>query len=208
MKARLPVVATLTLFMLAGTACSVGLESDEEIASYGLGYGFATDLLMQTQGLELDLDALLAGVRAGFEGAESEVSEDRLRAAIGALGERQMAQQRQLQREQAVEARAQGAAFLAENADARWCRGDAIRPPVRDPVVDRRGPVTRPRGQGPRSLPWHPDRRRGLRQFRSAWRTCRVPSGFGHCRLDRGGAADVRGRPVQVLRSAGSGLRR
>jgi FKBP-type peptidyl-prolyl cis-trans isomerase FklB len=116
MKARLPVVAALTLFMLAGTACSVALESDEEVASYGLGYGFAANLLVQTQGLELDLDALLAGVRAGFEGAESEVPEDRLRAAIGALGERQMSQQQQLQREQAAETRAQGAAFLAENA--------------------------------------------------------------------------------------------
>ncbi|AGA34680.1 FKBP-type peptidyl-prolyl cis-trans isomerase [Thioalkalivibrio nitratireducens DSM 14787] len=118
MKATLRFAATAAVLILTATACSAGqLETDEEIASYGLGYGFATNLLMQTEGLELDLDALLAGVRAGFEGAESEVSQERLDAAIEVLGERQMAQQRQLEREQAESARDEGRAFLAENAE-------------------------------------------------------------------------------------------
>ncbi len=114
MKARWSLIAAAIL-TVTGAACAVELETDEQLAAYGLGHSFATNLLTQTQGLELDLDALLEGVRAGFEGEESEVSRSRLNAAIENLSEIQMANQRQVQREQEERSRAAGEEFLSEN---------------------------------------------------------------------------------------------
>lgn len=115
MKARLSLVAAIALTW-TGAACAVELESDEQIAAYGLGHSFASNLLTQTQGLDLDLDALLEGVRAGFEGEESEVPRSRLNAAIENLSEIQTANQRQMQREQAERTKSEGLEFLNENA--------------------------------------------------------------------------------------------
>ncbi len=117
MKARLSLMAVAITLTLTGGACAVELESDEQLAAYGLGHSFATNLLTQTQGLDLDLDALLEGVRAGFEGEESAVSRSRLNAAIENLSEIQTANQRQMQLEQAERARAEGEKFLGENAE-------------------------------------------------------------------------------------------
>lgn len=117
MKARLSLMAVAITLTLTGAACAVELESDEQLAAYGLGHSFATNLLTQTQGLDLDLDALLEGVRAGFEGEESAVSRSRLNTAIENLSEIQTANQRQMQLEQAERARAEGENFLGENAE-------------------------------------------------------------------------------------------
>lgn len=106
-------VAGVAAVMMIGTTWAADLDSDEQAASYGIGYGFASNLLQQTQGLDLDIEALLAGVQAGFEGSESEVSNERINAAIEALQEKQMAAQQDLQQR----SRAEGIAFLADNAE-------------------------------------------------------------------------------------------
>lgn len=105
--------AGVAAVMMIGTTWAADLDSDEQVASYGIGYGFAANLLQQTQGLDLDIEALLAGVQAGFEGAESEVGNERINAAIEALQAKQMAAQQETQQR----SRAEGIAFLEENAE-------------------------------------------------------------------------------------------
>lgn len=105
---------------LAGSALAADLETDEQVASYGIGYGFATNLKQQTQGLDLDVDALVAGLRAAMSGEESELSNERINAAIQKLQEQQMAAQQAQQAEaqaKVEETKAAGAEFLAENAE-------------------------------------------------------------------------------------------
>lgn len=105
---------------LAGSALAADLETDEQVASYGIGYGFATNLKQQTQGLDLDVDALVAGLRAAMSGEESELSNERINAAIQKLQEQQMAAQQAEQAEaqaKVEETKAAGAEFLAENAE-------------------------------------------------------------------------------------------
>ncbi|MHA7879195.1 MAG: FKBP-type peptidyl-prolyl cis-trans isomerase [Saccharospirillum sp.] len=113
MTVKQGMVAGVAAAMMFGSAWAAALETDEQVASYGIGYGFAANLLQQTQGLELDLEALLAGVQAGFDGTESEISNERINAAIQALQEQQMAAQQEAQ----AASRAEGIAFLAENAE-------------------------------------------------------------------------------------------
>lgn len=86
-------LASATALVLAAPTLAEELETDEQIASYGIGYGFASNLLQQTQGVELDTDALEAGLRAGMAGEESELSEEDINAAIQALQQQLQAAQ-------------------------------------------------------------------------------------------------------------------
>lgn len=112
MTLKLGMVAGVAAVMMMGSSLAADLDTDEQVASYGIGYGFAANLLQQTQGLDLDIEALLAGVQAGFEGGESEVSNERINAAIEALQQKQMVAQQEAQQR----SRADGIAFLEENA--------------------------------------------------------------------------------------------
>lgn len=113
MTLRQGMAAGVAAAMMIGTTWAADLESDEQVASYGIGYGFASNLLQQTQGLDLDIEALLAGVQAGFEGSDSELDNERINAAIEALQQKQMAAQAENQQR----SRAEGIAFLEENAE-------------------------------------------------------------------------------------------
>jgi FKBP-type peptidyl-prolyl cis-trans isomerase len=103
----------------AGTLMAEDLTTDEQKASYGIGYGFASNLMQQTQGLELDADALIAGVQAAMSGSETALGQAEINAAIEALQEKQqaaMAEQQSQQQGQAAQNKAAGEALLAENA--------------------------------------------------------------------------------------------
>lgn len=78
---------------LAAPVMAVDLDTDEAAASYGIGYGFANGLVQQTQGVELDFDALEAGLRAAMAGEKSELSNTAINAAIQALQQQLQAQQ-------------------------------------------------------------------------------------------------------------------
>lgn len=92
------------------------LETDESIASYGIGYGYVMNLLEQTRGLELDSAAFVQGAIDAFEGSDIAVTDAQVQAAIEALQAKQMAEMEALQAEQAGVAKQAGEAFLAENA--------------------------------------------------------------------------------------------
>lgn len=116
-KSLMAGAATLAL---SGFVLAEDFETDESVASYGIGYGFASNLLQQTQGLELDVDALAAGLRAAMEGEDSELSDEQINAAIQSLQEQQqaaMAEQQEAQQADVEATRAEGQAFLADNVE-------------------------------------------------------------------------------------------
>lgn len=103
-----------------GSVMAEELNTDEQKASYGIGFGFASNLMQQTQGLELDTDALIAGIEAAMSGSETALSQADINAAIQALQEKQQAAMAELQAEQQgqiAENKAAGEAFLADNAE-------------------------------------------------------------------------------------------
>lgn len=85
--------AAMAALVLAGPALAEDLDTDEAVASYGIGYGFANSLLQQTEGVTLDADAMEAGLRAAMAGEESELSNADINAAIQALQQQLQAQQ-------------------------------------------------------------------------------------------------------------------
>lgn len=117
---RKHLMAGVAVLALSGTALAADLDTDEAAAAYGIGYGFASNLLQQTQGLELDIDALVAGVQAAMEGEDSELTDEQINTAVQALQQKQQAAMAELQAEQQAEmevTKAEGAEFLAKNAE-------------------------------------------------------------------------------------------
>ena len=106
--------------LLLATACGpsqsggpVALESDDAKVSYSIGYQIGGDF--KRQGIPLEADALLAGVRDASGGAEAKLSEEERRATLAALQTR-MQQAAQAGREAEAEKNLAAAkAFLAEN---------------------------------------------------------------------------------------------
>lgn len=95
-------------------------------ASYGFGRQFGENF--EQEGIELDIDQFIAGLKDGFEGKESKISEDDLQAAMQAFQEQIAKKQRELaakRREEAMAAakelgeknKAEGEAFLKANAE-------------------------------------------------------------------------------------------
>lgn len=94
----------------------VQLDTDEQKASYGIGYGFASNLKQQTEGLELSTDALVKGIMDAMTEGDRALTDEEIQAAISALQAKQIAAQQAKAEEAAATARAEGEAFLAENA--------------------------------------------------------------------------------------------
>lgn len=94
----------------------VALDTDEQKASYGIGYGFASNLMGQTAGIELSPEALVQGVLDAFEENDMAVTEADVQAAITALQQKQIEMQAAEAEAQSQAAREAGEAFLAENA--------------------------------------------------------------------------------------------
>lgn len=105
-----------TVVAAASFSHAAELNSDESIASYGIGYGYVLNLLEQTQGLNLDSAAFVQGALDAFQGNDVSVTDAQVSAAIEALQAKQMAAMEAIQAEQAVAAKQAGEAFLAENA--------------------------------------------------------------------------------------------
>ena len=104
--------AILILAVSVLAAGAVSAEGDDETlnkASYGVGYQAGMNFAQQ--GVDLDMDELIQGVRDGMTGAELRYSPEELQVAMGAL-------QSMVQRQReavAAEAASSGEAYLAEN---------------------------------------------------------------------------------------------
>lgn len=87
------------------------LDSDEQKASYAIGYRFVENAVLGQFGDILDREAFLAGVQDVLNEADARVSNEEAQIAMNALQEAQNARLA----EQAVAGKAEGEAYLAEN---------------------------------------------------------------------------------------------
>lgn len=89
----------------------LNLSTDETRVSYGIGRQLG-DQLRENPPPGISLDAVIAGIRDAFAGAESQVSAEHLNASFAVIRERMQAEAQR----KAEAAAGEGKAFLAENA--------------------------------------------------------------------------------------------
>lgn len=92
------------------TSSEVALDSDYQKLSYGLGLNIGGGIVQQGVP-ELNIDALLAGIRESVAGQEPRLSQEELTAAIARVQELEKGKQQQL----ALENLELGEAFLKDN---------------------------------------------------------------------------------------------
>lgn len=97
----------------AATDDAVVLDSNEQKASYAIGYRFVENAVLGQFGDILDREAFLAGVKDVLDEADPKVSNEDAQVAMTELQEAQNAQLAQ----QAIAGKAEGEAFLAENGE-------------------------------------------------------------------------------------------
>ena len=115
-------LSLIILLALAAPACSnggatgdVGVpESLEERASYAIGFSAGQQL--GSQGAEIDVDQLVAGLRAAFAGEEGLMTEQELQSTMMEFQQQMMADENERLASAGADNKAAGDAFLAENA--------------------------------------------------------------------------------------------
>lgn len=75
------------------TAATVALETLDQKVSYGIGRNIGNDISGDTN-IDVDADALIAGLRDAITGADSRMTDDEIRTAFGEIRERAQAAQR------------------------------------------------------------------------------------------------------------------
>ena len=95
------------------SAATPELKTQQDKASYGIGVTIAQDL--KGQGIELNVDALVQGMRDVFAGGKLLLIEDEITAALSALQTELIQKQAQAKAKAAEENKKAGDAFLAEN---------------------------------------------------------------------------------------------
>jgi FKBP-type peptidyl-prolyl cis-trans isomerase FklB len=109
-------VAFLSVVCLAGE--TPALKDGKEKISYSVGYQIGGDF--KRQGVELDTDLLVKGIRDAAGGAEPRVPPQEMRKTLVDLKRKVEADERRRRREQAGKHRAEGEAFLAANGKKEW----------------------------------------------------------------------------------------
>lgn len=109
-------VAALAACGQQDKAGDVALESDVQQASYAIGYRTGEQMYGNTE--DLDLDAFLAGLRAGAKGeTDLPLAAEEMDEAIIAYQQRKMSERESSMRERGSANAAAGEAFRAENAE-------------------------------------------------------------------------------------------
>jgi len=108
--------AILVVAFLSGV-CRAGetpaLKDGKEKISYSLGYQIGGDF--KRQGIELDTDLVVKGIRDATVGTEPRISPQEMRKTMVDLKQKVEADQRKQWKEKAAQSRAEGEAFLAAN---------------------------------------------------------------------------------------------
>lgn len=85
-----------------------------ERASYAIGLNMGKN--MEAQGVDIDVDAMVRGLRDGVSGAQPALTDEELQAAINEFQQQWIAQQEEMMAKALEENRAAGDAFRQENA--------------------------------------------------------------------------------------------
>jgi len=108
--------AILVVAFLSGV-CRAGetpaLKDGKEKISYSIGYQIGGDF--KRQGLDLDPDLVVKGIKDAEGGAEPRISAQEMRKTLVDLKKKVEADERKRRKEQAAKSRAEGEAFLAAN---------------------------------------------------------------------------------------------
>lgn len=99
---------------VAGPAAAVDMEDEAQKTSYALGADIGNKF--NSQEIEVDLDAMIAGLRDGY-GGEMKMSEEDIATTLRAFGAAQREAQMARRASQGEANEAEGAAFLATNAE-------------------------------------------------------------------------------------------
>jgi FKBP-type peptidyl-prolyl cis-trans isomerase FklB len=118
---KLGLSALAAVVLLSGATCSSSGKSatakaggqDIEKESYGLGYQFGRNIASQP--VQLDVEAIIAGLRQAMAGKSPKYDEKEIQVAVETLKEKIKTAQEAKLREQSAKAEKDGAAFLAEN---------------------------------------------------------------------------------------------
>jgi FKBP-type peptidyl-prolyl cis-trans isomerase FklB len=97
-------------------APAAGGPNDSPVASYGIGMNIGRG--MRADGMQIQIDAFIQGLRDGLEGAQPKYPEGQLRAAFDALRQQMQAKQEQLAATVGDKNKREGEAFLANNKAA------------------------------------------------------------------------------------------
>jgi FKBP-type peptidyl-prolyl cis-trans isomerase FklB len=81
--------------------------------SYGIGMNIGRS--MRSDGMQLDVESLVQGLRDGLQGAQSKYPEDQIRAALETLQRDMQSKQQQQEQTMADANKREGEAFLANN---------------------------------------------------------------------------------------------
>ena len=121
---RTTIKAVMLLFSLTNIGSIMALDMDSEAQKLSYMFGLDIGRSILQQGGEIDLEVLIEAVRIGYEGGESEMTEEQITEVRNAFMQRRQAviqeQQAALQAASAgemAENKVQGQAFLAENRD-------------------------------------------------------------------------------------------
>lgn len=114
MKRVLAAILTVGLYSaVCFGADKPALKDTKDKESYSLGYQFGQS--MKAQGVDIDLEVYVSGIRDAVTGAKPQLSQDEIRATVVEL-QKKLAAARQKQIKQAADKNlAEGKAFLEEN---------------------------------------------------------------------------------------------
>lgn len=114
-----PMFLTVVLLSLVLVASLVRAEEDLDFSdettrlSYSLGYRIGGGF--KRQGMEMDPEAAVQGVRDALTAAEPQMSEEEMTATLAEFKRKTIAEARSKQKEQAEKTRREGLAFLEQN---------------------------------------------------------------------------------------------
>ena len=105
-------ISLACLFAVPGAAMAEP-QSLQQKASYSVGINFAKSL--KTQGIDLDTDSLMQGMKDGLSGSKPALTQAEMTKALNEFKAQIVKQQQQTQQEQLSKNKQLGADFLAEN---------------------------------------------------------------------------------------------
>ena len=110
----LPAVMLCSLSASLPAAEALDLENETSRINYSLGFQIGGDF--KRQGVEMDADAVVQGIRDSLEGAEPQMSAAEMRTTLTELKRKVVAEQRKRGVENELTLLKEGEAFMQENA--------------------------------------------------------------------------------------------